>query len=285
MTVTIGEEELVVQRKWMGRTIGYVLIGISSLIMIVPFLTALLNSLKTYKEYTTVPPQWIPDVMQWSNYAAVFKLGNIGVYTMNSMIVAVLSVLGALISCSMVGFAFARLRFPLKNALFVMVLGTMMIPAVVIIIPHFIIFNRLNMLDTLTPLWIIEWLAQPFGIFLMRQAFLNIPREYEEAAKMEGCNPFQVYMRIFIPMTKPTLATLAIFTFMGKWNEILTPVIYLTTNEKYTLPIGVLSLSGQWSGNEQLLIAAALVSLVPILLVFLFAEKYFVQNHSMAGIK
>ncbi|WP_370570254.1 carbohydrate ABC transporter permease [Paenibacillus sp. JCM 10914] len=269
----------------MGRTIGYVLIGISSLIMIVPFLTALLNSLKTYKEYTTVPPQWIPDVMQWSNYAAVFKLGNIGVYTMNSMIVAVLSVLGALISCSMVGFAFARLRFPLKNALFVMVLGTMMIPAVVIIIPHFIIFNRLNMLDTLTPLWIIEWLAQPFGIFLMRQAFLNIPREYEEAAKMEGCNPFQVYMRIFIPMTKPTLATLAIFTFMGKWNEILTPVIYLTTNEKYTLPIGVLSLSGQWSGNEQLLIAAALVSLVPILLVFLFAEKYFVQNHSMAGIK
>jgi multiple sugar transport system permease protein len=273
------------RRKLLGKSIGYVLIGISSLIMIVPFLSALMNSLKTYKEYTTVPPRWIPEVFQWSNYAQVFQLGNIGGYTLNSIFVAVLSVVGALISCSMVGYAFARLRFPLKSALFVMVLGTMMIPAVVIIIPHFIIFNKLNMLDTLTPLWIIEWLAQPFGIFLMRQAFMNIPKEYEEAAKMEGCNPFQVYLRIFIPMARPTLATLAIFTFMGKWNEILTPVIYLTSNEKYTLPIGILSLSGQWTGNEQLMIAAALVSLVPILLVFLFAEKYFVQNHNMAGIK
>ncbi|MGG4343393.1 carbohydrate ABC transporter permease [Paenibacillus lautus] len=273
------------RRKLMGKSIGYVLIGISSLIMIVPFLSALMNSLKTYKEYTTVPPRWIPEVFQWSNYAQVFQLGNIGGYTLNSIFVAVLSVVGALISCSMVGYAFARLRFPLKSALFVMVLGTMMIPAVVIIIPHFIIFNKLNMLDTLTPLWIIEWLAQPFGIFLMRQAFMNIPKEYEEAAKMEGCNPFQIYLRIFIPMARPTLATLAIFTFMGKWNEILTPVIYLTSNEKYTLPIGILSLSGQWTGNEQLMIAAALVSLVPILLVFLFAEKYFVQNHNMAGIK
>lgn len=272
-------------RKLLGKSIGYVLIGISSLIMIVPFLSALMNSLKTYKEYTTVPPRWIPEVFQWSNYAQVFQLGNIGGYTLNSIFVAVLSVVGALISCSMVGYAFARLRFPLKSALFVMVLGTMMIPAVVIIIPHFIIFNKLNMLDTLTPLWIIEWLAQPFGIFLMRQAFMNIPKEYEEAAKMEGCNPFQIYLRIFIPMARPTLATLAIFTFMGKWNEILTPVIYLTSNEKYTLPIGILSLSGQWTGNEQLMIAAALVSLVPILLVFLFAEKYFVQNHNMAGIK
>ncbi|WP_098742296.1 carbohydrate ABC transporter permease [Paenibacillus sp. EZ-K15] len=273
------------RRKLLGKSIGYVLIGISSLIMIVPFLSALMNSLKTYKEYTTVPPRWIPEVFQWTNYAQVFQLGNIGGYTLNSIFVAVLSVVGALISCSMVGYAFARLRFPLKSALFVMVLGTMMIPAVVIIIPHFIIFNKLNMLDTLTPLWIIEWLAQPFGIFLMRQAFMNIPKEYEEAAKMEGCNPFQIYLRIFIPMARPTLATLAIFTFMGKWNEILTPVIYLTSNEKYTLPIGILSLSGQWTGNEQLMIAAALVSLVPILLVFLFAEKYFVQNHNMAGIK
>ncbi|WP_433938685.1 carbohydrate ABC transporter permease [Paenibacillus lautus] len=273
------------RRRLLGKSIGYVLIGISSLIMIVPFLSALMNSLKTYREYTTVPPRWIPEVFQWSNYAQVFQLGNIGGYTLNSIFVAALSVIGALISCSMVGYAFARLRFPLKSALFVMVLGTMMIPAVVIIIPHFIIFNKLNMLDTLTPLWIIEWLAQPFGIFLMRQAFMNIPKEYEEAAKMEGCNPFQIYLRIFIPMARPTLATLAIFTFMGKWNEILTPVIYLTSNEKYTLPIGILSLSGQWTGNEQLMIAAALVSLVPILLVFLFAEKYFVQNHNMAGIK
>ncbi|MEC0246004.1 carbohydrate ABC transporter permease [Paenibacillus chitinolyticus] len=273
------------KHKRLPTILRYTAIILSSLVMIVPFATALMNSLKTYKEYTAVPPKWIPEIFQWSNYAEVLKLGNIGGYTLNSFTVALLSVIGALLSCSMVGYAFARLRFPLKNALFVMVLGTMMIPPVVIIIPHFIIFNKLQLLDTLTPLWVIEWLAQPFGIFLMRQAFMNIPKEYEESAKLEGCNPIQVYWRIFMPMARPTLATLAIFTFMGKWNEILTPVIYLTSNDKFTLPIGILSLGGQWFGNEQLMVAAALLSLVPILIVFLFAEKYFVQNHSASGIK
>ncbi|GIQ62662.1 sugar ABC transporter permease [Paenibacillus cisolokensis] len=273
------------RRKTAAGIIGWTVVLISSLVMLVPFLTTLFNSLKTYKEYTAVPPKWIPETFQWSNYSEVLKLGNFGAYTMNSFIVALLSVAGALLSCSLVGYAFARLRFPLKNALFVMVLGTMMIPPVVIIIPHFIIFNELNLLDTLTPLWVIEWLAQPFGIFLMRQAFMNIPKEYEESAKMEGCNPFQIYWRVCMPMALPTLATLAIFTFMGKWNEILAPVIYLTTNEKYTLPIGILSLGGQWFGNEQYMVAAALLSLLPILAVFLFAEKYFVQNHVSSGIK
>jgi len=169
-----------------AKLAGYTVIIISSLIMIVPFVVTLFNSLKTYKEYTSVPPRWIPEVFQWSNYSEVLKMANFGLYTANSSIVAALSVIGALLSCSMVGYAFARLRFPFKNVLFVMVLGTMMIPAVVIIIPHFIIFNNLKMLDTLTPLWVTEWLAQPFGVFLMRQAFMNIPKEYEESAKMEG---------------------------------------------------------------------------------------------------
>ncbi|GGD50220.1 carbohydrate ABC transporter permease [Paenibacillus nasutitermitis] len=273
------------KHKRLSKAMAYIAITASALIMIVPFLTALMNSLKTYKEYTAVPPKWIPDVFQWSNYTKVLELGNFGHYTLNSVLVAVLSVAGSLISCSMVGYAFARMKFPLKQALFVMVLGTMMIPPVVIIIPHFIIFNKLHLLDTLTPLWVIEWLAQPFGIFLMRQAFMSIPKEYEESAKMEGCNPFQIYLRIFIPMARPTLATLAIFTFMGKWNEIMAPVIYLTSNEKFTLPIGILSLGGQWVGNEQLMVAAALLSLIPILLVFMVAEKYFVQNHASSGIK
>ncbi len=269
-----------------GRKIsGYIIITISALIMIIPFVTALFNSLKTYTEFTAVPPKWIPEIFQWSNYPEVFKLGSFIDYSFNSITVSFLSVIGAILSCSMVGYAFARLNFPLKNVLFVMVLGTMMIPPVVIIIPHFIIFKNLNMLDTLTPLWIIEWLAQPFGIFLMRQAFMSIPKEYEESAKLDGCNPFQIYLKIFMPMCKPTIATLAIFTFMTKWNEIFAPVIYLTSNENFTLPIGILSLAGQWFGNGQFMVAAALMSLVPILIVFLFAEKYFVSNFNNSGIK
>lgn len=272
-------------RKKSGKIIAYIAIVISSLIMLVPFVKAILNSLKTYAEYTAVPPTWFPKDFQWSNYAEVLKLGDFGTQTMNSFIVAILSVVGTLLSCSLVGYAFARLRFPFKNVLFMFVLGTMMIPPVVIIIPHFIIFNSMNMLDTLTPLWVIEWLAQPFGIFLMRQAFLSIPGEYEESAKMEGANPLRIYWRIYMPLSLPSLATLSIFTFMTKWNEILAPSIYLSSSEKFTLPIGILGLKGQWVGNEQLMVAAALMSLLPILLVFLFAEKYFVQNHTASGIK
>lgn len=264
---------------------GYVVIIISSLVMTIPFLTTVFNSLKSYVQYTQVPPKWFPDPIEWSNYTEVWKLGPFGQYTLNSAIVTVFSVVGALISCSMVGYAFARLKFPFKSTLFLVVLGTMMIPPVVLIIPQFVIFKYMHMLDTLTPLWIIEWLAQPFGIFLMRQAFLGIPRDYEESAKLDGCNPMQIYWRIFLPMCKPTFATLAVFTFMSKWNEILAPAIFLTSKENFTLPIGILSMAGQWSGNEQYMVAAALMSLVPILLVFLFAEKYFVQGSNSAGIK
>ncbi|MBP2000961.1 multiple sugar transport system permease protein [Paenibacillus shirakamiensis] len=265
--------------------LSYFVIIVSSLIMLVPFLTTLFNSLKTYVQYTAVPPQWFPTPIQWSNYSEVWKMGPFAQYTWNSAIVTLVSVVGALLSCSMVAYAFARIQFPFRNTLFMVVLGTMMIPPVVLIIPQFVIFKNLSMLDTLTPLWILEWLAQPFGIFLMRQAFLAIPKDYEESAKLDGCNPFEIYWRIFIPMCKPTFATLAVFTFMTKWNEILSPAIFLTSKENFTLPIGILSMTGQWSGNEQYMVAAALMSLVPILLVFLFAEKYFVQGSNSAGIK
>ncbi|WP_407946620.1 carbohydrate ABC transporter permease [Pontibacillus halophilus] len=253
--------------------------------MFVPLLSALLNSLKSYKEYTSVPIQWIPNPFQWQNYIEVWKMTAMDTYALNSLIVTVLSVIGALLSCSMVGYAFARLQFPFKRSLFVMVLGTLMIPPVVMIIPQFIIFKHLGFLDTLVPLWIMEWLAQPFGVFLMRQAFLAIPKEFDEAAKLDGCTPFQTYWRVYLPMCKPQLATLTIFTFMTKWNEIMAPVIYLSSEDKFTLPIGILSMSGAWFGQEQYLVAAALMSLLPILLVFLFTEKYFVRGASSSGLK
>ncbi len=264
---------------------GYGLVIGSTLIMIVPYLTTVFNSLKSFAQYATVPPQWIPHPAMWSNFPKAWDMVNFGQYTVNSLIVAVLSVLGAVLSSSMIAFAFARLEFPFRNTLFMIVLATMMIPPVVLIIPQFFVFKNLGVLDTLTPLWILEWIGQPFGIFLMRQAFMNIPKGYEEAAKMEGCNPFQIYWKIFLPMVKPSLATVALFTFMGKWNEILAPTIYLTSKNHFTLPLGILSLTGQFYGNDQYLVAAALMSLVPILIVFIFTEKYFVQNNNSAGIK
>ncbi len=253
--------------------------------MLTPFITAAFNSLKTYKQYTAIPVEYIPNPFRWQNYVEVWKMTEFAQYGWNSFIVTVLSVLGALLSCSMVAYAFARLDFPFKNSLFIMVLGTLMIPPVVMIIPQFIIFKHMGALDTLVPLWILEWLAQPFGVFLMRQAFLSIPKEYEEAAKLDGCSPLQTYWRIFMPMCKPQLATLTIFTFMTKWNEIMAPAIYLSSQEKFTLPVGVLSMSGAWFGKEQYLVAAALMSLIPILIVFFFTEKFFVKGASSSGLK
>lgn len=273
-------------RKNLRKALAYGAIVISSLLMFIPFLTALFNSLKTVAQYNKYPPELFPDPIKWSNYPEVWELAHFNTYTLNSLTVSLLSILGAILSSSMVAYAFARLRFPFRDTLFLIVLGTMMIPGVVTIIPQFIIFKNLGMLDTLMPLWVLEWLGQPFGIFLMRQAFLGIPREYEEAAKMDGCNPFQIYWRVALPMCKPSLATLAIFTFMAKWNEILAPVIYITSQEKYTLPVGILSLKGQWTGgNDQYLVAGALISLIPILIVFLIAEKYFVEGARSSGLK
>ncbi|QHE52877.1 carbohydrate ABC transporter permease [Pontibacillus sp. HMF3514] len=267
------------------KIISYIIITLSAMIMLTPFITAAFNSLKTYKQYTAIPVEYIPNPFRWQNYIEVWKMTDFAQYGWNSFIVTVLSVLGALLSCSMVAYAFARLDFPFKNSLFIMVLGTLMIPPVVMIIPQFIIFKHMGALDTLVPLWILEWLAQPFGVFLMRQAFLSIPKEYEEAAKLDGCSPLQTYWRIFMPMCKPQLATLTIFTFMTKWNEIMAPAIYLSSSEKFTLPIGVLSMSGAWFGKEQYLVAAALMSLFPILIVFFFTEKFFVKGASSSGLK
>ncbi|MGG1573445.1 carbohydrate ABC transporter permease [Fictibacillus sp. NRS-1165] len=264
---------------------AYTFIILSCLIMFLPFVTTIFNSLKSYAQYSALPSKWLPDPIEWSNYRKVFELGDFGQYAWNSIIVAVLSIVGALLSSSMIAYAFARLNFPFRNSLFFLVLGTMMIPPVVTIIPTFILYKHVGMLDTLTPLWLVEWLGQPFGIFLLRQAFLSIPKAYEDAAKLDGCNPFQMYWRLFLPMCKPSLATLAIFTFMTKWNEILSPSIYLSSKENYTLPIGILSLGGQWTGNEQFLVAAALLSLIPILVVFWFAEKYFVHGANSSGVK
>ncbi|MGO0062804.1 carbohydrate ABC transporter permease [Brevibacillus fluminis] len=268
-----------------SKLLGYIVVIFSTLVMIVPFLTTVFNSLKTYKQYMAFPPEWLPDPVRWSNYTQVWEQANFNAYTFNSVYVAILSVIGAILSSSMIAYAFARLRFPFRDTLFLIVLGTMMIPGIVTIIPQFIIFKNLGMVDSLTPLWFLEWLGQPFAIFLLRQAFLGIPAEYEEAAKLDGCNPFQIYWKIYLPMAKPAMATLAVFTFMGKWNEILSPVIYLVSEEKFTLPVGIMSLAGQFKTNDQLLVAGALISLVPILIVFLFAEKYFVEGSKTSGLK
>ncbi|WBQ03908.1 carbohydrate ABC transporter permease [Kribbella sp. CA-293567] len=268
-----------------SNAVAYAVLVLGAAVMVLPFLASIGNSLKSFAQYIQIPPAWVPDPIQWDNYAAVWERAPFGRYAFNSLLIAVLAVLGNLITSSMVGHALARMKLPGREALLAAALATLMLPTVVTIIPSFILYKQLGWLDTILPLVMPYWLATPFGIFLMRQTFLAIPRDFEQAAMIDGANPWQVFWRIHLPLAKPALATLGVFTFMASWGAVLEPKIYLTSPENYTLPIGVMSLRGQFVGNDQLVTAAALMSLVPILLLFLFAQRYFVSGATAGGVK
>lgn len=255
-------------------------------VMVLPFLATLSNSLKTYQDYIAVPPKWLPNPVRWANYAEVLQNQPLfWRFAANSFLIAAFAVLGSVITSSMVGFALARLRLPGRGALLAVALGTMALPTVITIVPSFILYRQLGWLDTHLPLIVPYWLAMAFGIFLMRQAFLTVPREMFEASTVDGANPWQAFWRIELPLVKPQLATLGVFTFMGSWGAVLEPTIYLTTQEKYTLPLGVLSLRGEYLGNEQIVAAAALLSLLPMLIIFVVAQRYFIRGVIGSGLK
>ncbi|MER7333995.1 MULTISPECIES: carbohydrate ABC transporter permease [unclassified Micromonospora] len=273
------------RRNRRGNPAAYLFVGLGAAVMVVPFVASVANSLKSFAQYVAVPPTWIPDPPEWSNYTQVWERAPFGLYAWNSFLIASLAVIGNVITSAMVGHALARMKLPGKDVLLAAALGTLMLPTVVTIIPNFILYKHLGWLDTMLPLVVPYWLATPFGIFLMRQTFLAIPRDFEEAAAIDGANPWQVFWRVHMPLAKPALATLGVFTFMASWGAVLEPTIYLTSPENYTLPIGVMSLQGQFMGNDQLVTAAALMSLVPMLLLFLLAQRYFVRGAMASGLK
>jgi multiple sugar transport system permease protein len=277
------------RRRRPGRVVGtvvaYLIVAAGAVLMVLPFVAALANSLKGYAQYIAVPPVFWPDPVAWENYAQVWERAPFGLYAVNSIVIATLSVVGNVLSSSMVGHALARMALPARGALLTAALATLMLPTVVTIIPTFILFRQFGWLDTFLPLILPFWLATPFGIFLMRQAFLAVPAEFEEAAKLDGASPWRIFIGIHMPLVKPALATLAVFTFMTSWGAVLEPTVFLTSPEKLTLPIGVMGLRGQFVGNDQLVTAAALMSLVPILVLFLIAQRYFVSGAMSGGLK
>ncbi|MFI9842170.1 carbohydrate ABC transporter permease [Nonomuraea sp. NPDC051941] len=268
-----------------GRLLAYVFVVSGAAIMLLPFVTSLFNSLKSYADFIAIPPTLLPDPPVWSNYTDVWARAPFASYAINSFVIAGLATAGAVISSAMVGHAMARMRLPLRDALLTAALATLMLPTVVTIIPTFIMFREFGWLDTFLPLIVPFWLATPFGIFLMRQAFLAIPTDFMEAAALDGAGLWKIFTRIHLPLVKPSLATLAVFTFMTSWGAVLEPTVYLISPEKLTLPIGVMGLRGQFVGNDQLVTAGALMSLVPILVVFIVAQRYFVRGAAASGLK
>jgi multiple sugar transport system permease protein len=256
-----------------------------SIVMAAPMLWTLGTSLKQPGVIFTYPPQWIPNPVDWDNYRQLFIQLPMGIFLLNSFKIATIATIGQVISCAMAAFAFARLRFPARNLLFFILLATLMVPTHVTLIPTFFIMRGLGWIDTHWALTVPWWMGGAFGTFLLRQFFLTIPTEMMEAAKIDGAGYWRIFWRIYMPLSGPALATLAVFTFMFSWNNLLGPLIFLNSTEKMTVTLGLTLLQGQYYSQWTLLMAGAIVSVIPTLIVFLIAQKYFVEGIVRAGLK
>jgi multiple sugar transport system permease protein len=270
--------------RTLGRLLLYVILYGGAVAMVVPFLWMLSTSLKTLPDVFKWPPQWIPNPPLWENYARVFTLVPFGRYFLNTAFVSAARVAGVVVTSAMAGYAFARLRFWGRDVLFFIYLGTMMIPGQVTMIPNFIIMRYLHWIDTYYAL-IIPQIFSAFGTFLMRQYFLSLPRDLEEAAVIDGCNPWGVFRRIALPLALPALATLSIFTLLSSWNDFMWPLIMTNSPKLRVLSVGLSSFQETYVTNWPLLMAGAVLALLPVLIAYLFAQRYFVEGIAMSGIK
>ncbi|MEZ4865146.1 MAG: carbohydrate ABC transporter permease [Caldilineaceae bacterium] len=268
----------------------YLLLTVLALIFMFPFFWTVSSSLKDVWELQTFPPTWLPAVPQWHNYARVLEKVTFLLWAWNSVYVVILSTMGTILSAFVVAYSFARFRYPGKNFIFMITLGTMMLPAQVTLIPQFVLFYKLGWINTLKPLWIPAWFGGgAFAIFLFRQFIMTLPRELDEAAIIDGASYVRVLWNILLPLCKPVLATIAVISFIAGWNDFINPLIYLNSPEKFTLSIGLNYFKSvpESSGMplDHLLMAASVMVIIPVLILFFAAQRYFVQGIVLSGIK
>jgi multiple sugar transport system permease protein len=274
-----------VARIDVGHYVLNTLLIIIALLMIMPFVWMFSTSLRTPAESFSLPPQWFPINPRFENYREVFETVPFFSFVLNSIKVTLIVTFAQLIFCSMAAYAFARLNFPAKNVLFLLLMSSLMVPGSVTIVPIFILIRYLGLADTHASL-ILPAITSAFGIFMLRQFFLTIPTELEDAAKIDGANPLQIYMRIILPLGAPALSVLAIFTFNGNWNEFFRPLIFLKSWETFTLPLGLITLRGvEGTGSISVVLAGVALSILPILLVFLFAQRFLIEGITLTGLK
>lgn len=282
----IGGHNLKLLQLGIKQTLTYLLLILLMIIMGLPFLWMFSSSLKSEGYIFIYPPQWIPDPIQWQNYIDLTKKMPFVQFFYNSAKIAFLATAGQLLTCSLAAYAFARLQFWGRDTLFTILLATLMVPFQVTMIPVFITMHRINLLDTHFALWGPAFLGGAYGTFLLRQFFLTLPPELEDAARVDGCGRFGIWWRIFLPLSKPALATLGIFVFMNNWNDLLGPVLYLSTKAKMTLTIGLAMLFHQWGATPwNLVMAGSVVTVLPILILYALGQKYFVQGIVTTGLK
>ena len=271
----------------------HIVLVLLSLLFFMPLLWMLSTAVKPIEETMKAPPVWVPSKFLWENFPKAIdyhheELGFIPflVYARNTLVVTILSVIGAVLSNALVAYSFSRVKWPGRDAFFAVTLATMMIPFPVLMVPTFSLFRWLGWVGTFKPLWVPAFFASAFSIFLLRQFFKTIPMELSEAAKIDGASEFQIFTDVVVPLARPALVTVALFTFMGSWNDFLGPLIYLVDQNTFTLSLGLQAYQTQHGGTPwNLLMAASCMVILPVIIVFFFAQKVFIQGISTSGFK
>jgi multiple sugar transport system permease protein len=277
------------RKKGLAETVRdavvYILLAIGGVIMAVPFLWMLSTSLKPDGEVFSYPPQWISSTFAWENYSLIFQDAHMIRGFFNTMTIIIPSIVIGLFVCALSAYAFAKLRFPGRDKLFMTLIGTMVIPGAVMMIPAFIMFKSFGWTDSWKPLMIPGMLGAPMVIFFLRQFIKQLPDELEDAAKIDGLNPLGIFRLIIVPLSKPALITQAILSFNAGYNDYLGPLIYLNSPEKYTLQLELASFSSYYVTEWTLIMAGAVVALVPTIILFAFAQRFFIEGIALTGIK
>jgi ABC-type glycerol-3-phosphate transport system permease component len=270
--------------RWRTWFITALVWGVA-ILFLVPFLWMISSSLKPNYQIFEVPPRWIPDPPRWENYSEALTTLPFDRYMINTAIITVLTIVGHVLSCTLIAYAFARLRAPGRDILFLVVLATMMLPYPVTMVPLYVLFKQLGWINTFLPLTVPAFLGSAFYIFLLRQFFMTIPPDFEDAAIIDGANTLQILWRVILPLSTPALATVAIFTFQAAWNDFLAPLIYLQKPDLYTVTLGLQFFRSSFTTNWAYLMAASLVTSLPVIIVFFLAQRYFIEGITLSGIK
>ncbi|WP_219461777.1 carbohydrate ABC transporter permease [Nonomuraea rhizosphaerae] len=272
-----------------GRVLLYVALLLGAVPTLLPFVWLVRSALMQDGQMFVAPPEWVPSPFQWSNFSEALTALPFGLYLVNTVIIAVVCVLGTVFTCSVAAFSFSRLRWRGRNVVFALLLSGVMLPYAVTIIPTFVMWQELGALDTFVPLTVPAWFAGAgggvFNVFLLRQFFLTIPFELDEAAYIDGATPWRVYWTVVMPLSKPAIVVVTIFTFIGTWNDFLGPLLYLQSEEKYTLSLGLASFQSTFLTQWGYLMAASAAVIAPIVALFFFLQRYFIEGVTLTGIK
>lgn len=282
-TVSPWQSQSIRQRT--GRVLGAIAALVVAVLFLMPLFWMVTSSLKPDYQVLESPPRWLPNPIVWSNYPEALTYVPFGRYALNTLFIAALVILGHVLSCTLVAYGFARFRAPGKGLLFLVLLATMMLPYPVTMVPLYIVFSRIGWVNSFWPLIVPAFLGNPFYIFLLRQFFLTLPPDLEDAARVDGASTLQTIWHVILPASRPAMATVAIFSFQAVWNDFLPPLIYLHDQTKHTISLGLSFFRSTYDVKWGYLMAASLVTMLPVVLLFFFAQRLFIQGITLTGMK